>query len=47
MYLRFCEMDKLRFDEELDGRFCAAQLETNLKRIRENRDISQSALAKA
>lgn len=47
MYPLFHEMDQLHFDEELDRRFCAAQPETNLKRIRENRGISQSALAKA
>lgn len=45
MYEIYHEMDLTNFVEDLNKRYNEASLETNLKRIREARDLSQNQLA--
>lgn len=45
MYKLYHEMDISQFIENMDKRYSAVKLETKLKKIRENRNISQSELA--
>jgi len=45
MYRIYHEMDIMRFVEDMEGRYNTAAKDSNLKRIREKRGLSQSELA--